>query len=71
MAKTPARHQALRQFGLTVDQSETVETLVNSVPAEWQAILRMALVVGLGELSTDKPFQAVARHILNEHGQGV
>jgi hypothetical protein len=71
MAQGQARYQALRQFGLSVDEAETVETLVASVPAEWQATLRMALVVGLGELSIDKPFQTVARGIINRHGQGV
>lgn len=63
--------KATKQFGLTLSQAKTIETLVTSVPAEFRPILRFALVVGSGEIGADKPFQDIAHNILKNHGKGV
>lgn len=63
--------KATKQFGLTVAQAKSVETLVASVPAEMATVLRFALVIGIGEMNPDKPFQTFANNILREYGEGV
>lgn len=63
--------RATKEFGLTVAQARVVESLVATVPAEVASVLRFALVVGIGEMNPDKPFQTVASNILREHSEGV
>lgn len=64
-------HKATREFGLTVEQAEQVESLVSTVSSQWQAMLRMALVIGIGELTPGKPFQDVAHRIIDQHSNGT
>lgn len=61
----------LRQFGLTIEEAESVEAIVRSVPQEQQAVLRLAIVVGLRETNPGKPFQDFASRIVRNHGKEV
>ena len=54
-------------FGLTKAEREEVESIVRSVPAEWQAVLRMAIVIGIGEMAPGKPFQDFAKRIMAQY----
>lgn len=61
----------LRQFGLTIEEAKSVEAIVQSVPAEHQAVLRLAIVVGLGETNPGKPFQDFASRIVRNFSKEV
>jgi len=63
--------KATKQFGLTLTQAQNVEKLVSTVPSELASVLRFALVIGVGELSEDKPFQTIANKIIRDHSEGV
>lgn len=52
-------------MGLTIKQAEQVESIVRTVPPEHQAILRMAIVIGIGEMTPGKPFQDIASRIVS------
>jgi hypothetical protein len=56
--------RAIRQFGLTIQQAEHVEAIVRSVPPEFQSILRMSIIIGIGEATPGKPFQDIASRIV-------
>lgn len=58
-------------FGLSKEQSEEVESIVRTVPAEWQATLRMAIVIGIGETRPGRPFQTFAKNIVAQYSEGV
>lgn len=61
-----------REFGLTVKEAENVESIVRTVLPEYQAILRMAIVIGIGEMAPGKPFQDIANRIVSNYGsEGV
>jgi hypothetical protein len=57
-------------FGLSKEQSQEVETIVRTVPAEWQATLRMAIVIGIGETRPGRPFQTLANNIMAQYSAG-
>ncbi len=65
-----SKNKATREFGLTVEQAEQVESLVSTVSPQWQAMLRLALVVGIGETNPEKPFQDVSKRILAQYSVG-
>lgn len=54
-------------FGLTKAEREQVESIVRTVPAEWQAVLRMAIVIGIGEMTPGKPFQDFAKRVMEQY----
>lgn len=56
-------------FGLTKAEREQVESIVSTVPAEWQAVLRLAIVIGIGEMTPGKPFQDFAKRIMEHYSE--
>lgn len=54
-------------FGLTKAEREQVESIVRTVPAEWQAVLRMAIIIGIGEMTPGKPFQDYAKRVMEHY----